>query len=58
MNVPEADIMAMGGWATANVMKTVYRHSLKESQTASMNLVSNKMKNIFYSAAPDTPDNA
>ena len=27
MGVPEADILAMGGWATANTMKRVYRHA-------------------------------
>lgn len=27
LNVPEADIMQMGGWATADTMKRVYRHS-------------------------------
>lgn len=28
MNVPEADIMRMGGWETDHVMKSVYRHSM------------------------------
>lgn len=27
MGVPEADILALGGWSTDRVMKTVYRHS-------------------------------
>ena len=53
MNVPEADIMAMGGWATANVMKTVYRHSLKESQAASMKKISDQMSDIFYPTDSD-----
>lgn len=28
LNIPEADIMTMGGWETDHVMKTVYRHSV------------------------------
>lgn len=27
-NIPEVDILALGGWQTANVMKEVYRHSM------------------------------
>lgn len=30
MNIPEADIMRMGGWETDYVMKGVYRHSMME----------------------------
>lgn len=34
LNIPEADIMRMGGWETDHVMKSVYRHSMirKEEQ--------------------------
>lgn len=28
MNIPEADIMRLGGWETDHVMKAVYRHSM------------------------------
>ncbi len=28
INVPEADILSMGGWETDHVMKSVYRHSM------------------------------
>ena len=31
-NVPEADILAAGGWKTASVMKSVYRHSMARSR--------------------------
>lgn len=31
--VPDADIMALGGWSTDNVMKTVYRHSMIDKET-------------------------
>ena len=30
MNVPEADIMKMGGWETDYVMKGVYRHAMED----------------------------
>lgn len=30
--VPEADILAGGGWKTANVMKSVYRHSMARNR--------------------------
>jgi len=30
LNVPEADIMRMGGWETDHVMKSVYRHSMMQ----------------------------
>lgn len=30
LNVPEADILEMGGWETDYVMKNVYRHSMKD----------------------------
>lgn len=29
LGIPEADILAMGGWETDHVMKTIYRHSLQ-----------------------------
>lgn len=33
--LPEADVLALGGWSTPHVMKTVYRHSrLKQSEEA------------------------
>ena len=30
--VPEADILAGGGWKTANIMKSVYRHSMAKNK--------------------------
>lgn len=32
LGIPDADIMALGGWETDNVMKTVYRHSLQKEE--------------------------
>ncbi len=35
LNIPEEDIMRMGGWETDYVMKGVYRHSMEDkNQTA------------------------
>lgn len=36
MGIPDSDIMAIGGWATDSVMKSVYRKSLEESKKESM----------------------
>lgn len=36
MGIPDADIMAIGGWETDNVMKKVYRKSLEESKKQAM----------------------
>lgn len=32
LNIPEADIMRMGGWETDHMMKSVYRHSMIDKQ--------------------------
>ena len=38
----EADILALGGWSTPNVMKAVYRHSrLKDDETARQTIINN-----------------
>jgi integrase len=36
MGIPDADIMAIGGWETDNVMKRIYRKSLEDSKQNSM----------------------
>ena len=35
MGIPDGDIMAIGGWSTDSVMKSVYRKSLEESKKES-----------------------
>lgn len=40
MGIPDADIMAIGGWQTDNVMKRVYRKALEESKKSSMEKLS------------------
>ena len=49
LNIPEADIMAMGGWETDHVMKTVYRHSLEENKKKSQQIASDKLSEIIFS---------
>ena len=48
MNVPEADILKLGGWATDNVMKTVYRHSMIEREKQAQKEVSDKLSNVLF----------
>ena len=38
LGIPDADILKLGGWATDNVMKSVYRKSLEESKIKSIEL--------------------
>lgn len=47
MNVPEADILKLGGWSTDNVMKSVYRHSLIDKEKQAQREVSNKLSNVL-----------
>lgn len=39
IGIPDADIMAIGGWETDNVMKKVYRKSMEESKQHSMSKI-------------------
>jgi integrase len=43
MNIPEADILGMGGWETDYVMKNVYRHSMLEKETEKKREISSKL---------------
>lgn len=46
LGIPDADVMALGGWKTDNVMKTVYRHSLeKEKKNRS---ASDKLRSALF----------
>lgn len=48
MNVPEADIMRMGGWETDHVMKSVYRHSMIEKEERAKREASDKLRNALF----------
>jgi integrase len=49
--VPDADIMALGGWSTDAVMKTVYRHAMsaktKEGKEAIARLLSDTISDTI-----------
>jgi len=49
LNIPEADIIAMGGWETDYVMKTVYRHALEEDKRKSQQTASDKLSEVIFS---------
>jgi len=43
IGIPDADILAIGGWETDTVMKRVYRKSMEDSKKKAMNKLSKKM---------------
>ncbi|MCM1543588.1 MAG: site-specific integrase [Blautia sp.] len=49
LNVPEADIMRMGGWETDHVMKSVYRHSMMEIEENAKREAAEKLRNALFS---------
>lgn len=49
LNIPEADILAMGGWETDYVMKAVYRHALEEDKKKSQQIAADKLAEIILS---------
>ena len=44
LHIPEADILALGGWETPSIMTKVYRKSMEESKKHSMDILT---KNLF-----------
>lgn len=49
MNIPEADILKMGGWESDHVMKSVYRHSMIEKEEQAKREAAEKMRNALFS---------
>ena len=43
LGIPDADIMALGGWKTDAIMKKVYRKSIEESKKRSMSKISSSI---------------
>ena len=41
--IPEADIMAMGGWKSDHVFKSIYRDSMQESRNRSMDIIGSRI---------------
>lgn len=49
LNIPEADIMRMGGWETDHVMKSVYRHSMMDREEQAKREAAEKLKKTIFS---------
>lgn len=49
MNIPEADIMRMGGWETDHVMKNVYRHSMMNKEENAKREASKRLQHELFS---------
>ena len=43
LGIPDAYIMAQGGWSSPHVMQSVYRRALKEQQAQAMELYAKNM---------------
>ena len=48
LNIPEADIIKMGGWETDHVMKAVYRHSMMEKEAQAKRDASEKLRSAIF----------
>ncbi len=48
LNIPEADILEMGGWETDYVMKNVYRHTMKDKLKTSQDKASDALSKILF----------
>lgn len=49
LNIPEADILKMGGWETDHVMKSVYRHSMMDKEENAKREAAEKLRNTLFS---------
>lgn len=49
MNIPDADIIQMGGWETDHVMKTIYRHSMMQRDKDAKREAAEKLQNALFS---------
>lgn len=49
MNIPEADILSMGGWKTDYIMKGVYRHAMNKDNLTAKRNASDKLVNAILS---------
>lgn len=49
LNIPEADILKMGGWESDYVMKSVYRHSMIDKEENAKREAAEKMRNVLFS---------
>lgn len=49
MNIPDVDIMKMGGWETDQVMKSIYRHSMQDEDNSKQRVIAEQFKKILFS---------
>lgn len=49
MNIPDADILKMGGWETDRIMKTIYRHSMQDEDNSRQRAIAKQFKKILLS---------
>lgn len=49
MNIPEADILRLGGWESDHVMKSVYRHSMMEKEEHAKREAARKLQQSIFS---------
>lgn len=47
IGISEADILALGGWSSPNIMKSVYRHSMEKKRKESNDKLNNGFGNII-----------
>jgi len=48
LNIPDADIMKMGGWETDHIMKSVYRHSTMDREEDAKRKAAEKLRNSIF----------
>lgn len=48
LNIPEADILRMGGWESDYVMKSVHRHSMIDKEENAKREAAEKMRNVLF----------
>ncbi|MBR5577797.1 MAG: hypothetical protein IKW28_02255, partial [Lachnospiraceae bacterium] len=47
LNIPDAYIMSEGGWKTDAVLKSVYRHALKDKANDMTNIAISHFNNLY-----------
>lgn len=49
LNIPEADILKMGGWSSDHVMKSVYRHSMMDKEEQAKRDAAERLRGVLFS---------
>lgn len=49
LNIPEENILQMGGWETDHVMKNVYRHAMADKNNEAQREAADKLSNVLFS---------